>query len=75
MTLKGEKVKVVLGGVLRDRFRDEVTYKEHKPEIQFLTVPGFSKVKYQFIVEGKGDIQLSYNSRHGGKLSKTLNLK
>ncbi len=67
--------KVVAGGVLTDPFRDRVTYKKHRPEIQFLVVPGFGKIEHQFLVEGRGEIKISYTSRHGGRLAKTVTLK
>ncbi len=75
LKITGAGAKVVAGGVLNDPYRDLVTYKKHKPEIQFLVVPGFGKIEHQFLVEGKGEIRVSYESRHGGKLAKTVALK
>ena len=71
----GGKANVVAGGLLTDAYRDSVTYKKHRPGLQFLVVPGFGKVEHQFLVEGKGDVTVRYESRHAGKLSRTIQLK
>jgi len=75
LTASGAGAKVVAGGVLVDPYRDQAVYKKDRPEVQFLVVPGFGKVEYQFLVEGKGEITLRYESRHGGKLVKTVKLE
>jgi hypothetical protein len=71
----GAGAKVVTGGLLLDPYRDQVVYKKYRPELQFLVVPGFGKVEHQFLVEGKGTVTLRYESRHGGKLTKTVKLE
>jgi hypothetical protein len=73
--LKVAGAKVVAGGVLNDPFIDLVAYKKYKPEIQFLFVPGFGKVEHEFLVEGRGPVTISYESRHAGKLTKTVTLE
>jgi len=75
LKVAGAKAKVVAGGLLTDAYRDSVTYKKFRPELQFLVVPGFGKVEHQFLVEGKGDVTIRYESRHAGKLSQTIQLK
>jgi len=75
LRISGEEANAVAGGVLTDRYRDKVTYKKNKPEIQFLVVPGFGKIEHQFLVEGEGEITISYESRHGGQLSETVSLE
>ncbi len=75
LSVSGEKAKAVAGGVLTDIYLDKVAYKKDKPEIQFLVVPGFGKIEHQFLVEGEGEIRINYESRHGGKLAKTVALK
>jgi len=72
--LKVSGAKVVAGGVLNDPFMNLVTYKKYRPEVQFLFVPGFGKVEHEFLVEGRGPITISYESRHAGKLTKTVKL-
>lgn len=73
--LKVSGAKVVAGGLLVDPYRDQVAYKKYRPELQFLVVPGFGKVEHQFLIEGKGEATLRYESRHGGKLTKTVKLE
>jgi len=75
LRISGEKAKAIAGGILTDRYQDKVTYKKDKPEIQFLVVPGFGKIEHQFLVDGEGEIRISYESRHGGKLVKMVALK
>jgi hypothetical protein len=75
LKVSGKNAKVLAGGTLNDIYRDQVTYKQHRPELQFLVVPGFGKVEHQFLVEGKGEITLKYSSRFGGKITKTFELK
>ena len=75
LKLEGQRAKVVAGGVLTDPYRDQVGYKEHRPEVQFLVVPGFGKVEHQFLVEGRGELVIRYESRHAGTLSKTVKLE
>jgi hypothetical protein len=48
--------------LLQDPYRDQAAYKEHKPEIQFIHVPGFGKVEYQFLISGKGKVRIEYSS-------------
>ena len=75
LKVSGAKAKVVAGGLLTNAYRDSVTYKKHRPELLFLVVPGFGKVEHQFLVEGKGELTIRYESRHAGKLSQTIKLK
>lgn len=75
LKVSGAGAKVVAGGVLLDPYRDQVAYKKDKPELQFLVVPGFGKVEHQFLIEGKGEVTLKYESQHGGKLAKTVKLE
>jgi hypothetical protein len=75
LKVTGTGAKVVAGGLLIDPYRDQVTYKKYRPEVQFLVVPGFGKVEHQFLVEGTGEIMVKYESQHAGKLAKTAVLK
>lgn len=65
LTVKG--AKVVASGKITNLLLDKVTYKEHKPEIQFVVVPGFGKEEYEFWVEGKGTVEISYSSLKAGR--------
>jgi hypothetical protein len=74
LKVSGAGAKVVAGGIVTDPYNDRVAYKKDRPELQFLVVPGFGKVEYQFLVEGKGEVTVRYESRHGGTLEKKVKL-
>jgi hypothetical protein len=74
LTVSGANATVLAGGALNDAHRDSVTYKEHRPELQFLVVPGFGKVEHQFLISGQGSVEVNYCSRWAGKISKTVEL-
>jgi len=74
LTVSGTGIKVTAAGQLLNSDTDQVRYKEYRPEIQFLAVPGFGKIEYQFLVSGNGPVQIDYTSRHAGKISKKINL-
>ena len=56
LLLNGSGIKVVAGGEINDSYLDQVTYKEFRPEMQFLIVPGFGKVEHEFLVSGSGSL-------------------
>ena len=62
LKVTGSSVEVVAGGKLLDPYMNQVVYKEHKPHIQFIQVPGFAKVEYQFLISGKGRVNVEYSS-------------
>jgi hypothetical protein len=74
LRLSGAGVTVVSGGVLLDQYKDVVTYTPHRPEVQFLQVPGSSKIDYQFLVSGKGPITVTYESVKAGKKTVSASL-
>ena len=74
-TLRVSGAKVVAGGILTDPYNGFVTYKKYRPEMQFLFVPGFGKAEYQFLVQGKGEITVRYESRHAGTMEKKVKLE
>jgi hypothetical protein len=73
--LKLTGAKVIAGGEITDRFNNKVTYKQYKPEVQFIQVPGYGKCEYRFLVEGNGSVNLSYESVKAGKNSLAVKLK
>jgi hypothetical protein len=75
LRVSGANAKVVAGGVLMDPYNDLVSYKKFRPEVQFLFVPGFGKTEYQFLVQGKGEVTVRYESRHAGTLEKKVKLE
>ena len=66
---------MVSGGKITDLYMDLVEYKEYKPEIQFCQVPGQGKVEYQFLVSGKGSVDIKYESRKAGTITQSVPLK
>ena len=74
LLVSGKDAKVVAGGTLQDKYRDLVSYKKHRPDVQFLFVPGFGKIEHQFLVSGKGEVTIRYESRFAGSIEKTIKL-
>lgn len=74
LKVSGPKARVVSGGVLVNPYDSIVSYKKRRPEVQFLVVPGFGKVEHEFLVEGGGELKVVYESRHAGRLEKTVPL-
>ena len=75
LKLSGTTVKVVAGGPVSGSPIETVSYKAHRPELQFLQVPGNGKVEFQFLVSGKGELTVAYQSQKAGKASKTVVLQ
>ncbi|MCP4149614.1 MAG: hypothetical protein GY757_17845 [bacterium] len=75
LKVSGKSASVKAGGRLNDVYANKVSYKEFRPETQFLTVPAFGHVEYQFLVSGSGPITISYSSRHAKNVAKTIELK
>lgn len=75
LTVSGKNIKVTAGGKLTNIYRNQVVYKKFRPELQFLTIPGFGKVEHQFLISGKGKVTIKYQSRHAGKIEKTITLE
>jgi hypothetical protein len=74
LSVSGASASVVSGGRISDLLTGLVDYKEYKPSVQFCQVPGFGKVDYQFLVNGKGSIDVKYESRKAGTIVKSVKL-
>lgn len=72
LTVSG--AKVVAGGKLTDKHFGKVTYKEMKPEVQFLAIPGYGVEEYQFLIEGKGEVTFRFESLKAGSKSTSVKL-
>lgn len=72
--LKIKGGKVIAGGKITDLRLNKVTYKEKKPEIQYFSIPGYAVAEYQFLIEGKGEITVGYESVKANNISKTIKL-
>jgi Zinc carboxypeptidase len=75
LEVSGEQARVITGGTVEDIYTRETRYKEFKPEVQLLMVPGFGKVEHQFIISGRGQVTFKYESNWGGKQNVTVALK
>ncbi len=62
LKVDGPSIQVVAGGELVDAHMNQAVYKEYKPQIQFIQVPGFGKREYQFLISGKGQVKVNYSS-------------
>ena len=72
--LKVAGAKVVASGKITDLRNNKISYQEHKPEIIYTSVPSYGFSEFQFLVEGKGEISVSYTSQKAGSLSKVVRL-
>jgi hypothetical protein len=72
--LKVTGAKVIASGKITDLRTNKISYQKYKPEIVFTSVPSYGFSEIQFLVEGKGEIKISYISRKGGNLTKPLKL-
>ena len=75
ISIKGSGIKIISGGKITNIYQDNVEYKEFKPEIQFCQVPGFGKVEYEFLVSGKGSLEINYKSVKAGSRKTEVILK
>ncbi len=66
--------KVVAGGKITDKYLEKVTYKEYKPEVQFLALPGYAVEEYQFLIEGKGEISFEFESQKAKNAKTSIKL-
>ena len=62
LKVEGSSIDVLAGGRLMDAHMNQAVYKEHKPQVQFIHLPGFGKVEYQFLISGKGNVVVDYSS-------------
>jgi hypothetical protein len=62
LKISGPSIQVHAGGELLDAHMNQTVYKEYKPQIQFVHMPGFGKMEYQFLISGKGDVRVDYSS-------------
>jgi hypothetical protein len=65
---------VVAGGKITDLRHEKVSYKEKKPEVQFVAVQGYGVAEYQFLIEGKGDITFTFKSSKAKDVTASVRL-
>ncbi|HYN20788.1 MAG TPA: M14 family metallopeptidase [Thermoanaerobaculia bacterium] len=72
----GNGAKVISSGLVDDPYLEKVQLQEHRPER--LMVPGVEGLSTRilfFLVQGDGEITVSYDSLKGGKISKKIVLR
>ena len=74
LSIRGDGIKVISGGLLTNPYNNLVVFKEYRPEVQFCQVPGLGKIEYRFIISGKGKVNIEYLSRKAGKRSAQIDL-
>ena len=73
-TLDG--AKVLTAGIVQDRYMNQVSLQEHRPERLLVKgIGGESTRVLYYLVEGKGKVTFTYDSLKGGKHTKTIGLK
>lgn len=76
--IEGPGVKLLMAGRITDRLRQQVTPIDPKGK-NFIWVksgiPGYTRAEFRFLVKGKGQIKLVYDSLKGGYYTKTVDLK
>ncbi|MES1243409.1 MAG: M14 family metallopeptidase [Acidobacteriota bacterium] len=68
--------KVIASGLVDDPYLDKVELQEHRPER--LMVPGVDGLSTRilfFLVQGDGDVTVTYDSVKGGKVSRKVELR
>lgn len=68
--------KVISSGLVNDPYLDKIDVQEHRPDR--LKVPGVDGLSTRilfFLVQGDGDVTVTYDSLKGGKISKKIALK
>jgi len=68
--------RVVASGIVQNPYVDQVSLQEHRPERLLVPgVRGYSTETLFFLVEGEGEVTVTYDSLKGGKLSRKVTLK
>jgi len=68
--------KVISSGIVDNPYLDKIDIQKHRPERLMVDgVEGLSTRMLFFLVQGTGDVTVTYDSLKGGKITKTLTLK
>ena len=71
-----EGARVVASGLVQDRWLDKVELQRHRPErLMVPGVDGLSSRTLFFLLEGKGEVVVHYDSLKGGRIERTVRLK
>jgi hypothetical protein len=68
--------KVVTSGLVENRFLNQIEIQKHRPErLMVPGIQGFTTRRLFFLVEGKGEVTVTYDSLKGGQIAKKVALK
>ncbi|HEX4954666.1 MAG TPA: M14 family metallopeptidase [Thermoanaerobaculia bacterium] len=68
--------KVIASGLVNDPYLDKIEVQEHRPErLMVPGVDGFSTRQLFFLVQGEGEVTVTYDSIKAGKVSKKVVLR
>jgi hypothetical protein len=68
--------KVLASGVVDDPWLDKVSLQEHRPErLMVPGVEGYSTTRLFFLLEGGGEVAVTYDSLKGGTIERTVALR
>jgi len=71
-----EGARVVASGLVQDRWLDKVELQRHRPErLMVPGVDGLSSRTLFFLLEGKGEVVVHYDSLKGGRIERTVRLQ
>jgi hypothetical protein len=71
-----EGARVVASGLVHDRWLDKVELQKHRPErLMVPGVGGLSSRTLFFLLEGKGDVVIRYDSLKGGRIEREVRLQ
>lgn len=71
-----EGAKVVASGLVEDRFLDKVELQRYRPErLMVPGIQGYSTRRLFFVLEGKGEVTVTYDSLKGGRISTKVALR
>lgn len=71
-----EGARVVASGLVEDRWHDQVALQKHRPErLMVPGVDGFSSRTLMFLLAGRGEVVVRYDSLKAGKLSREVRLE
>lgn len=71
-----EGARVVASGVVRDPYLNKVDYQRHRPERLLVNgVPGLGTTTLFFLLEGSGEVTLTYDSVKAGKFTRKIPLR
>ena len=77
LSLTGDGLTVAAGGPLANRDTGEIAAVEHNPQTLRLEngIGSHATARFRWIVRGKGEAKVTFESQKGGTLTKTIRLE